>query len=363
MPWYEVFGFEADPYMKVDPYTIPDKRIIWNRDDLIRVKKTITDFIEDVKAGYRCALKIYGDWGSGKTWLIRYLEKRIREKVEDVIVIRTYIPKIEPTFSVLYKKFVENVMHSNLLSKIMEALEREGGPTPDGWKKAVGDDDLGQALWNIHHGQDEMLSRRWLLGAKISMRDLSSAGIISRIEGDYRRYEIMEKIIKFAREISSMTVLIIDELENVSPRLAPSLSDALRDLLDAFYDGFALICSYTAASEDEWYDLGYTDALYRRIDYTIAMEPLDITYAPDFLRLHQEVYRQPGFKVEDQLYPFTEDGVKAILTVMDPNRRLPGFILPNCGRIAKEAARQGIDRIDRSFVEKHVELLEELAST
>ena len=48
---------------------------------------------------------------------------------------------------------------------------------------------------------------------------------------------------------------------------------------------------------------------------------------------------------------------------MDPNRRLPGFILPNCGRIAKEAARQGIDRIDRSFVEKHVELLEELAST
>jgi len=350
--WFEAFQFAKDPYEKLDPYKIDLERLVWDRLDLKKAKEDVDKFIEDTVGKQRIALKIFGSAGSGKTWLTRIIQKELSEKFapkkEEMVFLYTKVPRMEPVFQVVYRIAIDY-----FLTNYFEKLSKFTSGTDLGaWEKVIGDHDLALCFSNFSSGTPtkKALARKWLTGDKLSASELSDLELTYSLDSDYERFEMLRKLIEKLLNKFSVCVLVVDELENAPTKLAGQISDGLRDLLDLFSERFALIASFTAQKMEEWYDLGYTEALGRRFDYTIELSSLDIDTLPEFLRIHHKAYRKESAKVKDEIFPFTEDTAKKLLELMSPQYHYPGYFLPNCKDIARLASSKR-EQIDAKFVE------------
>ena len=361
MSWYEKIGFGEDPYKRVDPPIIPFERIEWNRVDLGEERGKIDDLIEDIKNSYKVALLVYGPYGSGKTWLSRVIEKEILSEVKDALFIRTKIYGLQPNFSALYDIFIRDLISSD--GKFLSKLESHLGTKIDDWVKFFKNNDLANALYQLAlQGPKKTTSLNWLLDLGVTMGDLKNADITAKIGGDAHKYEIMKLLIEKSAEIFPLVILNVDELENANrPSFARQVGDVLRDLLDVFYERFVLLCSFSAESVEVWYDYGYSEALARRLNYIVKLDTIKREYAPTFLRKHQEVYRKKDAEIEDQLSPFTEEGIDKLIEIMEVDKRYPGYVLPNCGILARDASKED-KKVDAKFVIDHQRRLEYIAT-
>lgn len=342
--WYEKFEFKDDPYVIRSPMVVPFEQIRWNRNDLAD-KESLHKFIERVLDARRVGMRVYGPAGSGKTWLLRYIEKKLTENSKaEAMVLYTYayIPGLEPTFSVFYEKFISEI-EPHLL-KILEPINKKADGKQQNWINFFDDKDLANALYNICT-EDKKADdyKAWLFGIRMSSADLHKIEIKSSLVGDYRKFKVMRTLIEKSLLAFSSFTLIVDELENAPPSLAKGLGDSLRDLLDSFYDRFSLVCGYTTEIADEIIDWGYGEFLYRRLEHEVKMERLTWINAIEFLRIHHECYRKANCKVEDQLLPFEESGLKQLIEIMDPKHCYPRYILTNCGVLAEQAAKEKVN--------------------
>lgn len=351
--WYEKFDFDANPYQKLDPFKIDHSRLSWNRDDLAKEREKLDRFIEDLLSGSRVGLMGYGAIGSGKTWLARILQKEIRNKQPNSMFIYTKVHKLEPTFSVIYKIAMESILSE--METIRKAVSTEvGRDDEDGWKKIFADEDIAKGFVNITKGgKAGALAERWLFGYRISSSDLDTLNIINPIDSDYMKYETLRNIIFTLTKLFPVVILVIDELDNAPVKLASALSDSLRNMLDELSNNFGLFCLFTAEALEEWYEHGYSEALRRRIDYTIELGSIKVERAPDFLRKHHALYRKKEQEMKDELSPFSEDGVITLLKLMPIEKLFPGYFFPNCESIAKIAAEEDVEAIDSHYVQRY----------
>ena len=174
--WFKKFDFRKDPYTPTDPFEIPLDFIKWNRDDL-RDRWKLERCIEDVTHGYRVGLRVYGPAGSGKTWLLRYLQKTLLEELGNkVAVIYGKVYKGDPTFSTVYESLVES--WNDHRDQILLAIEKEVGRKRDRWSELIGDRDMATCLHEIRYPSKEektYICEHWLRGTRIGARDLSTA--------------------------------------------------------------------------------------------------------------------------------------------------------------------------------------------
>ena len=354
--WYEKFGFKDDPYVIRSPMVVPFENIKWNRNDLFG-KKSLNNFIERVLDGRRVGMRVYGPVGSGKTWLLRYIQKNLKEQSKSralVLYTYSYIPRLEPTFTVFYEKFISEI--DQYLPKILAAIDKQAGHEKANWNNYLPYKDLATSLSNIHDKENEDVYKAWLLGIRMSSSDLREFKLTSPLIGDFKKFEVIRTLIEKSLLTFSSFTLIVDELENAPPGLAKGLGDSLRDLLDSFYDRFSLVCGYTTEIADEIIDWGYGVFLYSRLEHEVKMETLVADASLEFLRIHHECYRKPDYKVEDQLFPFDESGIRRLIEIMDPKHCYPRFILTNCGVLAEEAAKQKV-KLTAKFVSDNKEFL------
>ena len=343
MAWYEKLGFIEDPYTKRDPFTIPSERLAWNRPDLSEAKTKLDSFLRDMEQDYRVGLKVFGPHGSGKTWLLKLIEKLVSSKKENSLVLYTKIPYLESKFQRLYSIFITDLDSRNGLEKIVDGISEKTGRTVNDWARFLRDRDLAQCLHNIKHGSQEQVSRGWLYGEAMSLSDLRRANIYVRLDSDYSMFRVMQTLLENSSLAFSSAVLSIDEMENADAALARGLSDALRDLLDAFSEKFGLVCSYTAQREDEWFDFGYREALGRRLDYVIELGQLQKDAIVEFVSIHHSLYRKKDSGVTNGLQPFSEEGLLRLYDVMEIGYLYPGYFLPNCGVLARIAAEKKLE--------------------
>lgn len=360
--WYEKFGFEDDPYVVRSPMVVPFQQIKWNRNDLVD-KPSLDRFLERVLAGRRVGMKVYGGEGSGKTWLLRWIEKTLTERSKGkalILYTYSYIPKLEPTFSVFYEKYISEI--DRYLPVILKKIDEKADHNRANWPTYLGDNNLATALSHIYDKEKNADAyKRWLSGASMSATDLRNLELTFPLERDYKRYEVMRTLITQSLLAFSSFTLIVDELENAPPSLAKGLGDSLRDLLDSFYDRFSLICSYTTEIADEIIDWGYGTFLYKRLEHEVKMDTLkDLDAAMEFLRVHHECYRKTGYGVEDQLFPFEQSGIKRLMELIDPKQCYARTILINCGTLAEDAVKEDITVTDK-FVDRDKEFLTYLA--
>ena len=336
--WFEKFDFEKNPYERIDPTRIADKYFVWDRPDLATARKTLDSFVDAISNGRRAGLRIFGPTGSGKTWLARVIQVELAKKQPNTVFFFTRVPRVEPTFAIVYRIAMESFVRDYLPSLTKLVKDKQQGTEQKDWMKVVSDPDLANVLARISNNIDAPLAREWLIGGGVTASDRMKLGISVSIETDYDRLVMLKKMLKEMATIFSSVVLIIDELENAPSKLAPSLGDSMREILDEFSERFGLVCLYTAEKEEIWFDYGYSVALARRIDYTIPLESLKPKEVAEFLRTHQSKYRKPGSKVPDQLIPFVESGCQELLMQMVPEQHYPAEYLPACGDLARALA-------------------------
>jgi len=352
--WFQRFGFKEDPYAIRDPFKISPDFISWDREDL-EDKWSLDHFIEDVIHRYRVGLKVYGGFGSGKTWLLRYLEKVLREQLGDkVVVMYGMIPRVDPTFSTLYYTLVEQWDQAR--EKTLLSIEERAGRDLTSWERLIEDTDLAACLYGIQYTREERQKRvcqHWLRGERIGASELRDVGILSSLERDYRKYLTLRKLLELTSRAFDTCVVVVDELENAPPASARALGDALRDLLDSFSEGFALVCSYTAKAADELLDWGYGEALFSRLEWDVRLDPITPDVGPDMFRTHHSAYREEPH-AEDELFPFTEPALRKLIRSMEPEWWYPRFVFINCGVLGRAASEEGIEVIDEPFVDEQM---------
>jgi len=359
MLWYENYGFKEDPYAIVDPMAIPsDVFIKWNRDDLAG-KQEMEDFITRVVDKQRIGMKLFGTPGSGKTWLLRYITKQLKEKLGDeALIIYISIPRIDPTFAAFYERFIERIKPH--LDPILGSINEKAGDTMENWSEYLKNRDLSNAIWNLHHSKKVTnLCDAWLLGRKLPTSELRNIDVLNPLEKDYQKHEVFKILIQNSLLAYSTCTLMVDEIGYLPPKVAQALGDSFRETLDSFYEKFSLICTYTAEIADEMLDYGYNQFLFTRLERQVKMETIKEEYVPEFLKIYQATYRKEGFKVDNQLFPFEHNGLKKLTELMNPKNHYPRFILTNCGILAKKAAEKN-QKINANFVNNHKNDLKDL---
>ena len=69
-----------------------------NRDDLIPTLRTMVKHLEEVCKDPRDPILICGDWGSGKSSVLKVLEAQFKKSGRPTIFLRHGIMKVHPTF-------------------------------------------------------------------------------------------------------------------------------------------------------------------------------------------------------------------------------------------------------------------------
>ncbi len=355
MASFEELGFVADPYNLPLSEKIEARFVLWNRSDLADQRTSISAFVTDCAQGYKASLLAFGPFGAGKTWLGRLIEKEVLAKCDEAVVLKTHVTRIQPDFEAVYQTFVDSFLEDE---RTLKLLDKKLDKQADWAELFPNNNDLGNALYHIKSNDDSApIARNWLKAAPIPAGELKTAGISLRLASPIQRYEVMRCLIEKCVQLFPAVLLVVDELENADPKFARELSDVLRELLDSFVNRFAVCCLFSGESLDEFYDKGYVDALLSRITHKIPLASLTLTSAPDWLKKHQIQYRVAAFD-EDQLRPFTEAGLKKMLSLMRPEAMYPRQILTNCGHLARELKPSEL--IDPRFVENHQSRLEYL---
>lgn len=365
--WHESWAFKEDPYTIIDPNPVAMPsldRFRWNRDDLVADKAKLDAFVDKAVNGYRVGMKVWGPPGSGKTWLARIIEKFLVEKTmgPKPVVIYAYLPRLDASFSAFYSTFIDSFRP--IVAGLFEAVEKHASPGVDGWDKVIHERNVAACLWYMRNKPETQPEcHAWLAGERLSVRELAQLEISSSLDSDFKKFRVLRSLLKTAQLVSPFVALIADELEHARPPLAQAMSDALRDLIDSFYGAFSLVCLFNAEEADELYDMGYTEFLLSRLEYSFRLDALSLAHVPEWLRRHHEVYRLPEFEGE-QIEPFTEAGIRTLIEIMDPKHRYPRYILANCGRLALEAKPES-RRIDENFVLAcaNKSILEDIAPT
>jgi len=348
--WHEELGFESNPYNLQEPWVTPLEKLIWNRDDLDKVKLRSDDFIEEINGGYNSSIFIWGPWRSGKSWLGRLIEKQVKK--EGVFFITINIQEGNPSQEAFYEQFIKKLIDSDWISLISSKISDP--ESLEAWQRYFENEDLGRILYNIYENKDKFtLSREWLSGEKLTTTNLNSIDVKINLNSLYEKMETLKILINKSQESFNSFILCVDQLEGARGRPARLLSDLLREINDSFYDKFGMILIMTMESEADWYTYGFTDPLRQRVKYTVEMELLQRDYIPIFLQKHHEVYRVSDWN-KSHLLPFQKTSIIYLADLMEVDTKYPRFLLSNCARLGKELVKKGRKTVTTTFIDKNI---------
>lgn len=175
-----------------------------------------------------------------------------------------------------------------------------------------------------------------------------------------REFHILHAIVQIAKEYLGATdfIILVDEFEELaSGRISDKDIDNYLRNLRSLIDNEKNWCSVFAMNT-----IAYTKIeklvppLADRIgDRIIDLKPYDLEASKTVIRNYLNLARKENIN-EDELYPFTEDAIKAILNTRDITLQgSPRFIMKCCFRLLQSAAKElkKDDAIDETFV-KHI---------
>lgn len=359
--WFEEYGFIDNPYEVRTPKNIPLDEIVWSRSDMNNVKEDIENFIDDLEQGYVTSLAGFSRWRGGKSWLNRYIEKRVYDRLDNILFIRIDLTRVGSNLSAFYRKVINNLVNVDEDTAFMEKIKQEYSDEAE--LKEVFGSDLGHILFQIIFGSAEVrkkILKAWLEGFSPSKSNLRDENLHYSIKGrEDLMLEILEQLINEGASLFNRVVLSLDQLESAKT-FAQDLSDILRDLSDEMSENLALCLFYTGESADWWFDHGYGDALYHRIDYKEYIKPLELGASQNFIRTQNKIYREEGWTGSDQIYPFTEESIEYLVKLMGSENSRPGFILENCKVLARDAYDEGEGKVEKAFIEEKLSKLENI---
>jgi hypothetical protein len=229
-------------------------------------KERLIKFIEAEGTPWCQILLIKGDYGSGKTHSLVYINNYCKNNlIPSVLLFNPGSSFID--FSV---KIIDSIGFDEVLlicneviqkdkEKILNALEKNNisnilkieGITIDRMLKFVFPDidaNLALVLSQAYTNRNTDLSRSWLMGKNMTASELGKLNISRSISSDDYAVKILSDILKIYLSNKKELIILIDELEdisNLSSSEAIAFQKALRRLIDENIGNLKLIFSFT----------------------------------------------------------------------------------------------------------------------
>ena len=192
--------------------------------------------------------------------------------------------------------------------------------------------------------------------------DTLTSGSVKEL--DKREVYILKAIVDTVKDQENITdfVILVDEFEEItSGRLKKSEIDNylrnLRTLIDR-EKNWCSVFAMTGKALDRINE--FSPPLASRItDRVIDLTPIDYNSCRDLIIRYLSVAREKDRKQQDDLYPFTADSIRKLLSVKPTYANLQGsprFILKNCFLLLERAAEELAEgeSIDSNFVTKYL---------
>ena len=362
-----------------NPFTlVPGEKVtVWAGYDQLRSQ--LFDIVESCRSD-RVGLSefaiIHGDYGTGKSHALRYLQYWITETEQSefdspCIYLATLKVAASMNFVVLYRKImellishiretadwldlaVEDTARRRIPDSRRQELEmeidniyRDPGVTP-------GFPPLSLLLRGIRNGSDESL--QLLLGEKLSgqraMGRYRSYNMTGPIESEYDATKCLGAYVNLctrgAETLKEGEVLarnkafyfFFDELEIVGdfrPQEALSMNQGLRDLVNACPENCCFLFGMSGDVRDI-YGLLTTPVIRRMSRDPLTIAPLEPDEAVDFLTQVLKGYRSNESDPDE--YPFNKEALFAIAE--GTQNRTPSELFRGCRRVLEKAVLSG----------------------
>ncbi len=362
-----------------NPFTlVPDERVtVWAGYEELRSQ--LFDIVESCRSD-RVGLSefaiIHGDYGTGKSHALRYLQYWITERYKDdfnspCVYLATMKVAASMNFVVLYRKIielliphiretadwldlaVEDTAQKRIRDGRRQELEREIDDIYSDPGVTPGFPPLSLLLKGIRNGSNEAM--QILLGEKISgqraMGRYRSYNMTGPIESEYDATKCLGAYVNLctrgAATLSEGDVLarnkafyfFFDELEIVGdfrPQEVLSLNQGLRDLVNACPENCCFLFGMSGDVRNI-YGLLTTPVIRRMSRDPLPIAPLEPDEAVDFLTQVLKGYRSDGSDPDD--YPFVKGALFAIAE--GTQNRTPSELFRGCRRVLEKAVLSG----------------------
>ena len=362
-----------------NPFTlVPDKKVtVWAGYEQLRSQ--LFDIVESCRSD-RVGLSefgiIHGDYGTGKSHALRYLQYWITEREKNdfnspCVYLATMKVAATMSFVVLYRRIMELLIpHIQETAEWLDLAVEDTARRriPDGRRqeldKAMDDiysdpsitpgfPPLSLLLRGIRSGSDEAL--QILLGEKLAgpraMGRYRGYGMTGPIESEYDATNCLGAYVNLctrgAETLNGGDVLarnkafyfFFDELEIVGdfrPQEALSMNQGLRDLVNACPENCCFLFGMSGDVRDI-YGLLTTPVIRRMSRDPLTIAPLEPDDAVDFLTQVLKGYRSNESDPDE--YPFDREALFAIAE--GTQNRTPSELFRACRRVLEKAVFSG----------------------
>jgi len=389
---YDLIGlnrnpFHPDPDPPDPPRVFAEYRKIWSK---INTKISLVR-----KRGYNQNLMLFGDYGRGKSHIIKFLRSQINSRGSHGIAFIANVPQ-SLRFSDLYKVLITSV-DKNLLMERIKPTEAKALPGRLG-------KDIESALKCLFKSEKSELAWRWLQGSVTYSEERWEISVKNKLEKD-DEICLSALVALFEALVKSGIKLIflgIDEVETAKTRYASETrsTEKLLELFRRLIDEVQSNIFFLLAATEEWfkvwgrfgplvtrfppYDIESLDPISEIEEYKLfILEYLESERVDDkeiwnrIRRTHQgktssvsreqlqesgvpndeidELFEKRKQTREYLLFPFTDEGVA---TLFEMTKGSPRNIVRSCHFLIEKTIEQAMDiesveAIDRDFVLKY----------
>ena len=317
---------------------------------------------------------LHGDYGTGKSHSLRYLQHLITKREPDefqspCVYLETLKVASAMNFVALYRKIMDlliaHIQETAVwLDLAVEETAKNASSGSQRFQETVdniyrdpqltpGFPALGLLLRGINNGAPASLDL--LLGGKLSgsgvMEKYLSFGMTGPIESEYDATRCLGAYVNLCTQGSSILnanevvsrnkafYFFVDELETVAdfrPQEALSINQGIRDLINACPENCCFLFGMTADVRDIYGFLS-TAVIRRMSREPLAIEPLTSDDAVDFLKQVLKGHRVDPNDPDE--YPFQVDALAAIAEATQ--RKTPSELFRACRRVLEKCVLSG----------------------
>ena len=311
------------------------------------VKEKLDQMLRNLRHGEpSCVTLILGEYGTGKTHCLKYLEYRSRKKYDNIIPI--YVKGLAgPGVRYLLKAIldsIEDTLGREFLTKLGKAYLSKGVPQSDV-----------RSFYSALATGKEVIALRWAKGYPLTMKERERLKVTSDVDEHMAR-DLMASLFRAIWTLLGFKVLVlIDEVEELLKHEEKELMDfysSLRYLIDTVPEGMMLVLSATPAlvKDPRKGVAALSPALMSRLkaeDSLLILRPMEGVDVRRLLTSYLKAFRIPKARGLADTYPFEPDALDLIV------RKSEG-IPRNALMLANQALREGLTRkkhvIDASFL-------------
>lgn len=292
---------------------------------------------------------LWAYYGAGKTHTLRFISHKCKAQQAKFIPVYVEFPKDTRSFLDLYISFIEQYETAVLEEIFLNVFT--GSRKQEATRKLQQDfPDLFNALSVIVQGTADQaaIASFWLRGQSLSLKDLRSINISSRLDRTEKAMKVIIWIVTlmlWSNENLSFPprlLWMVDEFQRVSKCRKP-VQDEINGCLQSIYNhcpsSFSLFLSFSgepAKKMPQWLSKELTDRI--GLQKVIVLPPLTGDEAKIFIGDLLHNFREEGYNSDQLFFPFTEQAVIKLVDLISQKTKLkPRTIMQACDAVLEEA--------------------------